>query len=366
MHNTYPVPVPLFDTLENLSAIPESIYEYLHSLAIPSVENEFKLCLDFLKSYSRSADTFTAYRREIERLLLWAWLICKKPLKEISRHEINDYLQFVNAPPLSWIAIKNADRFVADSKGQRKSNLEWRPFVLRTSKINRLQGKLPDKSTYQLANKSIAALFATLSSLFTFLQRANYLDVNPISLVRQKKMYPQPQQTQKIIRKLSKSQWLNILETAKNMAHQEPRHQRTSFLISAFYLLGLRISELATPGYVATMGNFTQDKEGLWWYTTVNKKNKIRYIAVPDELLDALKRYRNSLGFTPLPDSNEDTPLLPKIKGKHGLGSRQIRNVVQTVFNNAVNELLREGKKTDAEDLAIATVHWLRPEEKTP
>jgi site-specific recombinase XerD len=361
MRNTYPLPVPLFDTLKNLTSIPETVFEYLRSQAIPEATREFQLCLEFLKSYGNSQDTFTAYRREMERLLHWAWLICQKPLKNITRNEIRDYLQFVNAPPKSWIATKNVDRFINDETGLRRPNPDWRPFVVRTSKINRLHGKLPEKADYQLSNKSIEAIFAALSSLFTFLQQENYLEVNPISLIRQKKGYIQRQQTRKVTRKLSKLQWLHVINAAEDMARADPQQQRTLFLMSAFYLLGLRISELAdTPGRSATMGNFAPDKEGLWWYTTVGKGNKLRDIAVPDELLEHLKRYRESLGLTALPSREEQTPLLPKLKGKRGLGSRQIRNIVQSVFDKAIQALLRQGKKDEAEDLATATVHWLR------
>ncbi len=361
MRHTYPIPAPLFDTLEHLSDTPKPVYDYLQALNIPAASQEFKLCFEFLKSYGNSMDTFTAYRREIERLLHWAWLICKKPLKEISRNEIRDYLQFVSAPPKSWIATKNVDRFISDGMGQRKPNPDWRPFVVRISKINRMHGKTVNKDDYQLSNKSMEAIFAALSSLFTFLQQENYLDVNPISLIRQKKGYIQRQQTRKVTRKLSKLQWLHVINAAEEMAKSDPQHQRTLFLMSAFYLLGLRISELAyAPGRIAAMGNFAPDKEGLWWYTTVGKGNKLRDIAVPNELLDSLKIYRESLGLSSLPSREEPTPLLPKIKGKQGLGSRQIRNIVQTVFDQAIHALLRQHKKDEAEDLATATVHWLR------
>lgn len=361
MSTTYPIPQALFDTFDNLANNTESVYKHLKTLCIEAAEHEFKLCQEFLKSYGNSNDTFTAYRREIERFLHWAWLICKKPLKEISRNEIRDYLLFVNDPPKSWIATRNVDRYIADGAGSRKPNPNWRPFVVRISKINRRNGKQPDKSNYQLGNKSIEAIFAALSSLFTFLQQESYLDSNPVSLIRQKKGYIQRQQVRKVTRKLSRLQWMHVITAAEDMAKESPLHERTLFLMSAFYLLGVRISELAyAPGRMATMGNFAPDKAGLWWFTTIGKGNKMRDIAVPDELMDALKRYRVSIDLAPLPAREEPTPLLSKLKGKQGLGSRQIRNIVQSVFDRAINELLRKGKKDEAEDLATATVHWLR------
>jgi hypothetical protein len=76
--------------------------------------------------------------------------------------------------------------------------------------------------------------------------------------------------------------------------------------------------------------------------------------------LDALKRYRSYLDLPPLPSRDEPTPLLSKIKGKAGLGARHIRNLVQAVFDRAIQSLQQAGKTDEAEDLATATVHWLR------
>src|SRR5689334_19930535 len=119
------LPKPLFDTFENIFSIPESITTYLKSLNIPAIEHEFTLCLEFLKSYGNSADTFTAYRREVERLLQWAWLICKKPLKIISRNDIREYLLFINSPPTSWIGTKTVSRFILNEVGLREANPVW-------------------------------------------------------------------------------------------------------------------------------------------------------------------------------------------------------------------------------------------------
>lgn len=361
MSNTVPLPRPLFDTLENLSDIPICIYDYLNTLGINNVEQEFKFCLEFLKSYTNSKDTFTSYRREVERFLGWAWLICKKSLKEISRNEIRDYLQFVNTPPKSWISTKTVDRFVLNGLGLRAVNPDWRPFVIRTSKVARHLGKTATKATYQLSNKSIEAIFATLSSLFVFLQQENYLEINPVSLIRQKKGYIQRQQVRKVTRKLSRVQWNYVISAAEELAEKDSQHERTLFLMSAFYLLGVRISELAyVKPRIATMGSFAPDKSGLWWFTTIGKGNKIRDIAVSDELLTALKRYRETLNLPPLPSREEQTPLFSKLKGKDGLGTRQIRNIVQSVFDLAIQQLQIKGNTDEANDLATATVHWLR------
>lgn len=361
MATAVPLPRPLFDTLEKLSLPLEHIHAYLQALSIEGVQKEFNYCIEFLKSYANSRDTFTSYRRELERFLQWAWLIQKKALREVDRNDLREYLSFVHSPPLSWIATKTVDRFITNSLGDRVPNPEWKPFVAKLSKLARSKGGAPKRSAYQMGNKSIEAIFSTLSSFFVFLQQESYTEVNPISLIRQKKGYIQRQQTRKVTRKLSHLQWSKVIHEAEAMALEEAQHQRTLFLMSAFYLLGLRISELAySDERRACMNNFAPDKNGLWWYTTVGKGNKLRDVAVPAELLEALKRYRVAFGLTALPSRGEAGPLFPSLNGKKGLGTRQLRNLVQSVFDRAIAKLEAVGKIDEAEDLATATVHWLR------
>ncbi|MBA2655131.1 MAG: site-specific integrase [Gammaproteobacteria bacterium] len=354
-------PKPLFDTMETIDEeINPTTSNYLTTLNIPHVEREYALTREFLRSYAGSLDTFNSYRREVERFLQWSWLIIKKPIKEIDRNDIRLFLEFIQNPPLHWISTKNASRFI-DQEGLRIPNPAWRPFVVRVSKALYKEGKKPNKQEYQLTNKSIQALFAGLSTFFSFFQQETYLDINPIQLVRQKSRYIQKQQSQKITRRLSNLQWRYVIDTIEGLANNDSLYERYLFLISIFYLLGLRISEVAdTPGRTPKMGDFAPDKHDRWWFTTVGKGNKVRDVAVPNAMLEALKRYRISRGLIALPSRGENTPLLHKERGRNGLGTRQVRNLIQLCFDKAIDHLYKAGKQDEAQDLAAATVHWLR------
>jgi site-specific recombinase XerD len=371
-------PQPLFAGIENLTAeILPSVASYLEKLNIPEAKIEYKLCAKFLDSYSGSPDTFNSYRREAERFLHWAWLIAQKSVKKIDRTDIRHYIEFSRTPPKNWVSNQNAPRFI-EKNGQLEPNLAWHPFVLRTSKASRklaqygenlglqnLPDKLfhsPKKDNYKLSNKSLMALLAVSSTFFTFLQQEGYVDVNPVQLVRQKSHFIQKQQSYKITRKLSHIQWQYVIETVENSASKNHDFERHLFLMSIFYLLGLRISELSdTSRHTPSMGDFAPDKNGRWWFTTVGKGNKVRDIAVPDAMLDALKRYRTTiLNLLPLPIRGENSPLIAKVRGVGNLGTRQIRNLVQTCFDMAIARLAQDGKSDEAQDLAAATVHWLR------
>jgi hypothetical protein len=249
------LPRALFDTLENFEDnLSPGVVDYLHTTAIPEAETEFQITRTFLSSYTGSADTFNAYRREVERLLHWAWLVAKKSIKQLDRGDIRQFIDFCQQPPPAWIGVKNAKRFLL-KEGLRIHNPEWRPFVVRLSKMQFKSGKIPHRSEYALTNKSMQALFAGMGTYYTFLQQEGYVAINPVQLVRQKSRYIQKQQTQKITRKLSHLQWQTVIETIERLAKEEGRYERHLFLMSAFYLLGLRISELAeTPGRIPNPG----------------------------------------------------------------------------------------------------------------
>ncbi|MFN3235049.1 MAG: tyrosine-type recombinase/integrase [Gammaproteobacteria bacterium] len=354
-------PKPLFETLDNIDDTPSCVKNYIQTLGIPHTETEYRYATEFLKSYQGSQDTFTSYRREVERLFQWAWLIAKKPINALTRNDIRDYLHFIQAPPSSWVGTKTVARFKL-YEGERVFNSDWRPLVVRLSKAQFKSGIQASRTDYQLSNASIQALFAGLSTFFTYLVQENYLDNNPVSLIRQKKQFIQHEQTRKVTRKLSQKQWLYVINTIESLAQKDPQYERELFIMTAFYLLGLRISELSeTPGRIPSMSDFAPDKHGLWWFTTVGKGNKVRDIAVSDEMLEALKRYRTKYcQLPPLPTRSEQTPLVAKKRGRGGLGTRQIRNLVQGCFDRAVTQLAKDSDEDQAQDLMSATVHWLR------
>jgi integrase len=98
-----------------------------------------------------------------------------------------------------------------------------------------------------------------------------------------------------------------------------------------------------------------------WWFKTVGKGNKERDISVSNAMLDALKRYRVSLGLSTLPSPGESTPLIPKALGKGPIeGTRHIRKIVQHCFDKTIERLKKDDFNEDAEMLMAVTVHWLR------
>lgn len=303
MTNKSFIPSPLFGSLENLECSTELFDTQLR---------DYKNAIAFLKAYKGSEGTFNAYRREVERLFHWSWHISKKSIIELRREDIENYIAFCQSPPLEWIGTKKVPRFIFKNS-ERIPNRDWRPFVVTISKAAHRKGQKPDKKDYQLSSTAIKDIFSILSSFYNFLIQEDYTEVNPILHIRQKSKYVRKTQGKPKIRRLSELQWEYVIETAEKMAEKDDNHHRTLFIMTALYAMYLRISELAANDrWTPKMCDFYRDHDGLWWFTTVGKGNKERQISVSDAMLSALKKYRRSLGLTPLPSPADQTPLLSK------------------------------------------------------
>ncbi|WP_010598780.1 tyrosine-type recombinase/integrase [Rickettsiella massiliensis] len=352
------IPIPLFDSLEftNLNET------RAHTINLPFAEADYRQALYFLYSYRGSLATFNAYRREIERLLQWSWFIEKKSIKEICRQDFESFISFCQKPLERWIGIKHTTRFI-EKAGERKPNPDWRPFVATVSKVASRQGLAPEIKEYALSQKALQAIFAICGSFYNYLIQENYIGFNPVAQIRQKNKFLRKKNTKGIVRRLSELQWAYVIEVVEKMAHQAPElHERSLFVVKALYGMYLRISELASSArWQPQMGHFQKDMDGNWWFMTVGKGNKERMISVSDAMLDALRRYRQSLGLPPLPTRGETTPLICKTKGRGPIQStRQIRSIVQACFDSAFEKMVADGLKEDALELRTATVHWLR------
>jgi site-specific recombinase XerD len=352
----HPQPKPIIDTMAALDKTAAQTISPIFA------EHDLNSALDFLKQYNGNQATFDAYRREVERLLQWTWLIAKKSILELTRQDIQKYIEFCLDPPTAWIGTIRCPRFI-DRGGIRQANPRWRPFVATVSKQEYKTGKKPDKNKYCLSQKAIQEIFTVLSSFYNFLLLEEKVPLNPIALIRQKSRYIQKRQTKMPVKRLTDTQWQCCLKIAEQLATDDPdQHERTLFIISALYMLYLRISELAESNrWVPQMKHFYQDSNQDWWFKTLGKGNKVRDIAVSDDMLNALKRYRESRKLTSLPSPTDSKPLLPKEKGKGAITStRHIRSIVQLCFDKTVEQLRKEGLINEANTLELATVHWLR------
>jgi site-specific recombinase XerD len=354
------IPIPLFDSLTKMLASDYTISTNLDYQL--KFQQDFKITKNFLLSYRGSEATFNAYRREVERLIQWAWLVADKSIIYLRRDDVEKYIEFCQSPPKAWIGTKNVARFIS-KEGQNVPNPSWRPFVVSVSKAEFKNGVKPQVAQYCLSERAIKEMLAINSSFYNFLIQENHIEANPISQMRQKSKFIRKQQTTTVVRRLSELQWSYVIETAEQMANENPSvHERTLFIMTALYAMYLRISELtASTRWIPKMRDFSQDLDGNWWFTTVGKGNKQRMISVSNKMLSALERYRISLGLTALPSPSDMRPLILKNKGSGAISStRQLRSIIQACFDQAILRMRDNGFNLEADQLQSVTVHWLR------
>jgi len=349
------LPVPIFDTLENLIDNNTPLPGYVN-------QDDFDITREFLLAYRGSSDTFNSYRRECEKFFQWLYLVAQKSISEVEREDVENFLRFCKRPTPKWISTKMVSKFVVEN-GIQQPNPAWRPYVVKISKADQRADKQPIVKRYHLSDSGIAAAMRILSTFFTFLEMEDYVNNNPVKKIRQKSQFTRQKQTTEPVRRLSEIQWDYVMETAQIMASEKAFHERTLFIMSILYGMYLRISELVeTERWTPMMQHFYQDGDKNWWFKTVGKGNKERIVSVSGEVLNALKRYRLSIGLTALPLPGDDQPLIKKLKGVGGISStRQVRDVVQVCFDRAIERMKLDGMEdSDIDGIKSATVHWLR------
>ena len=359
-------PKPIF---VNLNDMENPFYQdgfevsgYFVDIPVAGSDKDFEYGCKFLYSYIGSSATFNAYRRDIERLLQWSWHIRSLSALRLRRQDIEEFIGFCQRPPLAWIGLKNVSRFQRGSDSE-VINPDWRPFVVSSQKNVSSGSKALTQKDYQMSQAAVKALFAVISSFYAFLVQEGLAELNPVLMIRQKSRHIQKQQFAPPIRRISNLQWDYLVEVAETLAAANPRkYERALFIVNCLFGMYLRISELvADERSIPTMGDFRRDRDANWWFHVTGKGNKNRIVTVSDSMLEAIKRYRLFRGLTPLPALGESSPLVQKQNGNGPVTStRQIRTIVQELFDAAFEKMMADGLADDAQDLRTATVHWLR------
>jgi len=380
MSKKHYIPKPVFDTLDEVEQLYKTVESankplqpvkqwLVHCLNLSATEfpnylpKDYLHVLRFLYNYRGSKDTFSSYRRELERLLQWSWFIREKSVLKLKRQDIEAFIEFCIKPYKRWISLKKSTRFQMVN-GEKVPHPDWRPFEARLSKQDNKAGNTATKDDYQVSQAGIKAIFAILSSFYNYLMQDEITLMNPVALIRQKSKFIRKEATQPVIRRLSEKQWNTIMSIARNRANRNKDYERDIFILSCLYGMYLRISELITnEQWAPTMGDFIQDNDKNWWFKTVSKGNKARQIAVSDAMLTALKHYRTEyLELPPYPSPNERTPLIGHKKNPSQpiTSDYTIRLLVQSYFDAASEILANQGDELEANNLKSATVHWLR------
>lgn len=306
----------------------------------------------FLTSYSGRASTYKVYRGFVERLLLWSWIVQGRSVLTLVRSDAEDFMRFNKSPPAEWIGASTQPRFLPGDEGL-VFNPEWRPFSI--------QKKGGGDGSYIATQPTLQLIFASCSTFYAFMNADGHPVGNPFSAIKQKGTLIGAKAAQRASKALTQLEWDFLLETAELMADEDPKYERSLFIVVALFSMYLRIGDLAgNEQWTPTMGSFSR-RGGNWWYTSIGKGGAEATISVKPAFIDYLKRYRASRNLTPLPTSTDSAPLLIGRNGRGGLSARHIRTLVQEVFDRALERMREDGRNDDeCMQLQEATVHWLR------
>lgn len=304
-----------------------------------AAQNDIDAIKAWLARFADTLTTFTSYRKEAERLLLWSVIELGKPLSSLTHEDLLVYQRFLGDP-------QPAERWVMKA-GRKWSRFEpdWRPFA----------GPLSATSQRQA--------IVILNTLFSWLVNAGYLAGNPLSLSRQRQRKAKP----RITRFLDDALWQEVKASIEAMPRENDRERehffRVRWLFSLLYLCGLRISEVTGNAMGCFFARRDKDGEERWWLEITGKGDKTRLVPATTELMVELARYRRENGLTPFALPGESTPLLLPIGGKQrSLTRSAVHLIVKEVFIRAANRIRQRGPETErlASLLEDASAHWLR------
>ncbi|MGB0468819.1 MAG: tyrosine-type recombinase/integrase [Pontibacterium sp.] len=371
-----PPALPLFDSVAHLEDGNSVVNQYIATVTIRQVSDAaliYEHAVDWLLEQRFSENNYKTYRSELTTFLHWTFDIDGVSVADISRRVLLRYIDYCIKPPAELIAYRNVAQFVMNKDlGERVPNPMWRPFL----------GKKRDGMLlpYKISDKALKTKLAILSAFFAYLINEEYTERNPAMMLMKNGRFKNGSQNRvmgeddEAVRAFTELQWSYVISTAEQLAKtNREEHERTLFLVSLMYSCYLRISEAAArPGFSPVMGQFRRDtKTGVWgFYIPRSKGGKKRTVAVSNQLLKALKRYRRFLGLSDLPVPNEDTPLFIRHRAagrgrdagliNANLGIRQLREELYDLFNRAADNIHKDSLEQDALEMRQMTPHSIR------
>lgn len=362
-----PIPAPLESLLFDAS-------EPARAGAQIMARNDREAVDAWLDARGGSMATLRSYRKEAERLVLWAVMERGKRLADLTVEDCGAFREWIaglgRTDPSAW-PFRIAQETWIGSPGITRHDPRWRPFY----------GPLSAKS----------ALYAitVAGSLMGWLARVAYLQRNPFDALG-KARFNDPSSSaiggDEMVRAFSASQWEAICHAAAALDAKSDT-ARYGLLMNLAVSTGMRVSEIAgaTMGAIYRAKDEVEGKGGMedgaaerWMLAVVGKGGKRRVVPLLPEVIDLLQEAH---GLTRSPDWDPramppGVPLVPRAgtpdedDGKAGqpatpaaggcLSPAAVARIMSRVFEQAAAALEARGRRMDAADVRRGTAHWIR------
>ena len=333
--NRSPHPSPLFNVPDDLAAI-----------------------LRWLEVKARNPNTRDAYRKEAERILLWATLKRGKPLSSLNHHDCLDYETFLGRVPPDWVSERPQQRW---SRG-------WRPFCGELIPPTK-DGEEP---YYALSKSSRRTAISIVRALFEFLVRRRHISENPWDEVTR-------QASSRGInargRSFTPRQWAHLIAFAEDLP-EGPRRDRLRFILGFGRASALRLAELIDARLADLYTeHFDRKGEDRWFLRVPHGKGSGEVwsddvVSVPSSAIALVRDYFEARGlpFNPAafePKTRLTSPPLISHTWSGDRGKDRTRPISRSALYKDLKAFLREAAcaaddEADAAALRRASTHWLR------
>ncbi len=308
--------------------------------------NDHQAIVSYLSRYQTRPHTLRAYRKELERFLLWSVMRAKKPMSSLSVNDCEVYKDFLVAPAAEFTGLR-APRI----------STRWKPFTGPVSPSSQRQAVL------------------ILRAAFQWLVAMRYLAGNPWLAVRETaKVVPaSPKQIEKALPRELWDKLVDIVHARSLM----PDNSQERIALAAILLLGdsgLRREEAAG----ALRSSLAPGPRGADMHElqVLGKRNTVREVPVSNRTVAALRAhwFDRGLDFDGAAGGSAlIAPLVipghPAAQARHGAGQHPgyTADGLYRLLSATLKRLRSDGPdgahlltENDVERLSKATAHSLR------
>jgi site-specific recombinase XerD len=294
-----------------------------------SAANDYQAVHAWLSLHEADA-TKRAYRKEAERLILWAVYARGRALSSLSTEDAVAYRAFLRqpSPAAKWIG-----------PACPRSSPEWKPFA------------------GGLSARSAAYAISVLGAMFRWLIEKRYVLANPFAGVKVRGTRPAPMNVERVF---TEGEW-NLLRTVADglewsYGWEQNAAQRLRFILDFAYATGMRAQELVR----ARLADIEVDAHGDHWINVIGKGAKPGKVVMPPLARSALDQYLLHRRLPTTPSMwRPTTALIESFEGQGGITTTRLWSVMKRFFSTAA-EQIEEANPALATKLRLATPHWMR------
>lgn len=289
-----------------------------------SAQTDAQAIESWIAARAGSDATVKSYRREAERLVLWASVERRKPISSMNVDDCLAYMAFLEHLPEHWKAKGNAARL---SPG-------WAPF------------------SRQLSVASRRHAIVVVSSLFEWLAAAGYLVGNPWRLVN-RRTGDDAAQDLLATRAFTPEAWQSF-QAFVQAQPPSPATHRIRFLLDFLEATGLRAAEVLS----CKLGDFKRLR-GRWFLQVHGKGSRNRVVVMPRQAERAIGAYLEARGLLELGVTGPEAPLVASLRDPmEPVGYRSLYDSLKSWIRLAIAASdLPAAERREAER---GSLHWLR------